>query len=66
MNTAGTNRLTFPKLIWMRRQCPLCSSIRFRPAEAEPLDRLFGIFALRPVRCVNCWRRYYWFAKGNG
>ena len=41
---------------------PLCSS-RFQPAESESLDGLFGLFALSPVRCVNCWRRYYWFAK---
>jgi hypothetical protein len=20
------------------------------------------MFALRPVRCMFCWRRYYWFA----
>ena len=51
-----------PRILWMRRQCPICSSIQFQLAESEPLDGLFGLFALRPVRCVNCWRRYYWFA----
>jgi hypothetical protein len=20
------------------------------------------MFALRPVRCMFCWRRYYWFS----
>lgn len=54
-----------PKVLWTERQCPLCSSIRFEPAEAGPLDPLLGLFLLRPVRCVNCWRRYYWFAKVN-
>jgi len=64
MNTAGLNWPgLFPKLLWMRRQCPLCSSLEFKPAEPESLDRLFGLFALHPVRCVNCWRRYYWFAE---
>jgi hypothetical protein len=53
----------FPRLLWMRRQCPLCSSIEFQPAEPESLDTVIGLLGLRPVRCVNCWRRYYWFAK---
>jgi hypothetical protein len=64
MDVAGLNwpnRL--PRLLWMRRQCPLCSSIQFQLAETESLDVLFGLFGLRPVRCVNCWRRYYWFAQ---
>ncbi len=52
----------FPRILWMHRQCPLCSSVQFQPAEAEALDAVFGVFGLRPVRCVNCWRRYYWFA----
>ncbi len=51
-----------PKMLWSRRQCPLCSSVHFAEAEAGPLDGLLGMFMLRPVRCVNCWRRYYWFA----
>jgi hypothetical protein len=25
-------------------------------------DGLLSMFALRPVRCMFCWRRYYWFA----
>jgi hypothetical protein len=23
---------------------------------------MLGLFGLHPVRCSNCWRRYYWFA----
>jgi hypothetical protein len=23
------------------------------------------MFSLRPVRCVNCWRRYYWFRNAD-
>jgi len=26
------------------------------------VDGLLAMFALRPVRCMFCWRRYYWFA----
>jgi len=25
-------------------------------------DELLSMFALRPIRCKFCWRRYYWFA----
>jgi hypothetical protein len=52
-----------PRLLWMRRKCPLCSSIKFKSAEREWLDSGFALLWLRPVRCVNCWRRYYSFAK---
>lgn len=64
MNIAGLNwpnRL--PQFLWIRRECPLCSSTEFKMAESHFLDSLLGMFSLRPVRCVNCWRRYYWFAK---
>jgi hypothetical protein len=54
---------SLPRLLWKRPDCPLCSSIEFREAEQHPLDGLLGMFALSPVRCVNCWRRYYRFAK---
>jgi hypothetical protein len=52
-----------PRLLWIRRVCPRCSSFEFKEAESQPLDGLLSFFALRPVRCVNCWRRYYWFAQ---
>ena len=54
---------SIPRILWKRRQCPLCSSIEFKTAESHPLDPFLRPFALSPVRCVNCWRRYYWFAK---
>jgi len=63
MNPAGLSwpgRL--PRFLWMRRQCPLCSSVRFQPAESQPLDALFALIGLQPLRCANCWRRYYCFA----
>jgi hypothetical protein len=28
----------------------------------RPLDGLLAMFALRPIRCMFCWRRFYWFA----
>jgi len=52
-----------PRLLLMRRECPLCSSIEFKAAESHPVDCLLKLLMFCPVRCVNCWRRYYWFAK---
>jgi len=52
-----------PQVLWIQRQCPLCSSIRFEQAEPGSLDGPLGVLMLHPVRCVNCWRRYYWFEK---
>jgi len=54
---------SIPRLLWMRRKCPLCSSIRFQTADSHSLDWLLGLIAFSPIRCANCWRRYYWFAK---
>ena len=51
-----------PHLVWVRRECPACNSIKFKTAELRPVDGLLAMFALRPVRCMFCWRRYYWFA----
>jgi hypothetical protein len=63
METEGLNPLRrLPRVLW-RRECPLCSSIQFKTAEDGFLDSMLKLFGLRPVRCVNCWRRYYWFAK---
>jgi hypothetical protein len=49
-----------PHPLWIRRVCPRCESVRFKPAEARAFDGLLAMFALRPVRCMFCWRRYYW------
>lgn len=66
MKTARLNwPPAIPRLLWMRRNCPLCSSLEFKSAEPEWLDSLLAPFRLRAVRCVNCWRRYYSFAKAN-
>jgi hypothetical protein len=50
-------------LIWYGQKCPLCTSILFAEAEHQSLDRLLTLLAFHPVRCVNCFRRYYCFAK---
>jgi hypothetical protein len=55
----------FSGLLWGAQQCPLCTSILFSEAEHRPLDRLLMLLAFRPVRCANCFRRYYCFAKAQ-
>jgi hypothetical protein len=49
-----------PHLLLFRHKCPRCNSVQFKPAELRPIDGLLAMFALRPVRCKYCWRRYYW------
>jgi hypothetical protein len=51
-----------PRVLWPRRICPRCSSVQFKPAELRSFDGLVAMFALRPVRCMFCWRRYYWLS----
>lgn len=48
-----------PRLLLIRRKCPCCNSVKFKPGELRAFDWLLGLFALRPVRCMFCWRRYY-------
>ena len=52
-----------PRLLWFRRQCPLCTSIVFESAELQSFDGLWAVFTLFSFRCVNWWRRYYCFGK---
>lgn len=56
----------FSQLIWTKRQCPFCNSVQFKPAELRSFDGLLSMLGLRPVRCMFCWRRYYWFAFSPG
>jgi len=49
-----------PHPLWLQRKCPCCDSVRFKQAELRPFDGLLAMFALRPVRCMFCWRRFYW------
>jgi hypothetical protein len=48
-----------PRVLLIRRACPHCDSVKFKPGELRPYDGLLGLLALRPVRCMFCWRRYY-------
>jgi hypothetical protein len=49
-----------PHLLCFRRKCPRCNSVKFKQAEMRSIDELLAMFAVRPVRCIFCWRRYYW------
>ena len=51
-----------PRVLWFRRVCPCCESIHFKSSEAHSMDQLCSLFALRPIRCTFCWRRYYSFS----
>jgi hypothetical protein len=48
-----------PRVLLIRRACPRCNSVKFKPGELRSFDVILGLFALRPVRCMFCWRRYY-------
>jgi hypothetical protein len=54
----------FSGFLLFDQKCPLCTSILFTEAEHQSLDRLLTLLAFHPVRCANCFRRYYSFAKG--
>jgi hypothetical protein len=51
-----------PRMLWTRHECPSCNSLQSKQAELRSFDGLLSMFAVRPVRCMFCWRRYYWFA----
>lgn len=61
--TRLTDLIRFPRILWGRRNCPLCTSIEFQVADFSSWDRALALFALNPVRCTNCWRRYYWLTR---
>lgn len=61
MSNAGWHRpYWMPEILWKKCKCPRCNSVKFKAAELRPLDGVFSLFALHPVRCGFCWRRYYW------
>ncbi len=61
MNFSNRTRPAWmPRLLWIRRECPWCNSLKFKQAELRPIDSLLSLFALHPVRCMFCWRRCYW------
>ena len=51
-----------PRILWSRRACPCCNSVQFKPSALRRFEGLIAVFGLRPIRCMFCWRRYYWFS----
>jgi hypothetical protein len=51
-----------PHVLCFQRKCPRCNSVKFKKAELRSIDELLAMFAVRPVRCIFCWRRYYWIS----
>jgi C4-type Zn-finger protein len=49
----------------MRERCPLCRATEFQLSAQTVLTPLLRFFSIRRVRCMNCWRRYYWFRVGK-
>ena len=41
-----------PRLLWLRRECPRCHSVKFKPAELRPFDGLLSMFMLAAVLLV--------------
>ena len=61
MSHTGWRRPTWmPELLWIRCKCPRCNSVQFKAAELRPFDSLLQVMGMQPVRCMFCWRRYYW------
>jgi hypothetical protein len=62
--SSGMRWLTkFSGFLLSDQKCPLCTSILFTQAEHQSLDRLLAWLPFHPVRCANCFRRYYCFSK---
>ncbi len=63
-NVTTENRaFEMPHLLGPKRVCPLCTGGVFRKGERGLMDVPMRLLGLEPVRCVNCWRRYY--ARGG-
>jgi hypothetical protein len=52
-----------PRLVVVNERCPLCHATEFQISMSHPLTNFFSAFWLHRVRCMNCWRRYYWFTN---
>ncbi len=51
-----------PWLPLIMRKCPSCNSVKFKAAELRPFDQFLVLLGLHPVRCLFCWRRFYWIS----
>jgi len=54
-----------PRLFVLREHCPLCRATEFQVSMPNPLNNLLRAFSIRRVRCMNCWRRYFWLKPGR-
>jgi hypothetical protein len=54
-----------PQFFVVRERCPLCRATEFNLSAQHPLKQVLRYVAIRPVRCANCWRRYYWLKPGR-
>jgi len=54
-----------PKFLVIRERCPLCRATEFQMSLSSPITRGLRFLAIRRVRCMNCWRRYYWLKIGS-
>jgi len=52
-----------PRMLVLRELCPVCRATEFQTSMSHPLTSLLALFSIRPVRCMNCWRRYYWLTR---
>ncbi len=54
-----------PRLLVVEERCPLCAATEFQMSMSHPLTSFLSALWIRRVRCMNCWRRYYWFTGHN-
>ena len=54
MSETSWNRLNWaPKILWLRRKCPHCDSLKFKQAELRPYDGFLRAL-LRYGQCAAC------------
>ena len=54
-----------PRYVVFRERCPICRTREFHASMSHPLRSVLQYLAVHPVRCQNCWRRYYWLKPGS-
>jgi hypothetical protein len=66
MDLAGMRWLgKFSGSFGLVKSAPCVRRSLFTEAEHQSRDRLLTMLSFRPVHCVNCFRRYYCFAKAQ-
>ena len=54
-----------PRFFVFRERCPLCRTREFHASMSHPFRSILRFVAIHPVRCQNCWRRFYWLKPGT-